>query len=164
MLLRDSEVYRNRISEMIYRIITFIIVGGFTMSGIMKLSPVISPEIHSQMVKFRSSHRRCSTKKVLLIISQNLLENSCVGVSFLLKKRLRHRCFPVNIMKFLKTPFLQNTSGWLFLKILHLYYHVLVVKDNKISEHLFRERKPFSSEHLFRERKPKIKMASSYTW
>ena len=29
----------------------------------------------------------------------------------LLKKRLWHRCFPVNFVKFLRTPFLQNTSG-----------------------------------------------------
>ena len=29
----------------------------------------------------------------------------------LLKKRLWHRCFPVNFAKFLRTPFLQNTSG-----------------------------------------------------
>ena len=28
----------------------------------------------------------------------------------LLKKRLWHRCFPVNFVKFLRTPFLQNTS------------------------------------------------------
>ena len=28
----------------------------------------------------------------------------------LLKKRLQHRCFQVNFMKFLRTPFLQNTS------------------------------------------------------
>ena len=28
----------------------------------------------------------------------------------LLKKRLWHRCLPVNLMKFLRTPFLQNTS------------------------------------------------------
>ena len=26
-----------------------------------------------------------------------------------------HRCFPVNFAKFLRTPFLQNTSGWLLL-------------------------------------------------
>ena len=29
----------------------------------------------------------------------------------LLRKRLWHRCFPVNFKKFLRTPFLQNTSG-----------------------------------------------------
>ena len=34
----------------------------------------------------------------------------------LLKKRLWHRCFPVNFVKFLRTPFLQNASGRLLLK------------------------------------------------
>ena len=34
-----------------------------------------------------------------------------------LKKRLWHRCFPVNFAKFLRAPFLQNTSGWLLLLI-----------------------------------------------
>ena len=33
----------------------------------------------------RSSHRRCSTKKVFLQISQNLQENTCAKVSFLIK-------------------------------------------------------------------------------
>ena len=32
-----------------------------------------------------------------------------------IKKRLQHNCFPVNIAKFLRTPFLQNTSGRLLL-------------------------------------------------
>ena len=35
----------------------------------------------------------------------------------LLKKSLWHRCFSVNFAKFLRTPFLQNTSGWLLLKV-----------------------------------------------
>ena len=34
----------------------------------------------------------------------------------LLKKRLRHRCFPVNFAKFLRTAFLLNTSGCLLLE------------------------------------------------
>ena len=63
--------------------------------------------------------------EVFLDISQNSQENTCVSVSFLMKKglrpatllkRLRHRYFPVNFAKFLITPFLQNTSGWLLLK------------------------------------------------
>ena len=33
----------------------------------------------------------------------------------LLKKKLWHRCFPVNSAKFLRTPFLQNTFGRLLL-------------------------------------------------
>ena len=46
---------------------------------------------------------------------QNLFLNKVAGVraATLLKKRLWHKCFPVNFAKFLKTPFLKNTSGWL---------------------------------------------------
>ena len=48
--------------------------------------------------------RTCYVKKVLLKISQHLQENTCVGVSFLIK-RLQYRCFPLNFAKFLKTTF-----------------------------------------------------------
>ena len=64
-------------------------------------------------------------RMVFLEISQNSQENTCARVSFLiklqtrpatlLKKRLWHRCFPVNFVKFLRTPFLQNTTGRLLL-------------------------------------------------
>ena len=40
----------------------------------------------------------------------------CLRLATLLKKRLCHKCFPVNFVKFLRTPFLQNTSGRLLLK------------------------------------------------
>ena len=45
------------------------------------------------------------------------LFNSVAGLrpATLLKKRLWHRCFPVNFAKFLRAPFFQNTSGRLFL-------------------------------------------------
>ena len=39
----------------------------------------------------------------------------------LLKKSLRHKCFPVNFAKFPRTPFLQNTSGRLFLVYLRFF-------------------------------------------
>ena len=69
--------------------------------------------------KFRYAEavvQRCSVKMVFLEISQNSQENTCARVSFfkkvaglrpatLLKKRLCHRCFPVNLAKFLRTPF-----------------------------------------------------------
>ena len=50
-------------------------------------------------------------------LCQSFLFNNvtCLRHVTLLKKRLWYRCFPVNFMKFLKTPFLQNTSGGLFL-------------------------------------------------
>ena len=34
------------------------------------------------------------------------------------RKRLWHRCFPTNFVKFLSTPFLQNTSGRLLLLLI----------------------------------------------
>ena len=43
-------------------------------------------------------------------------EKRCSRAATLLKKRLWHRCFPVNFAKFLRTSFLQNTSERLLLK------------------------------------------------
>ena len=80
----------------------------------------------------RSSHRRCSVKKVLLKILQNSPGKTCVSISFIIKlqvsacsfvrKRFWHMCFPANFAKFLRTPSLQNTSGGFFfiLRIPHL--------------------------------------------
>ena len=67
----------------------------------------------------RSNHQRCSVKKVFLKISQNSWENACTRVSFLIKlqaKRIWHRCFPLNFVKFLRTQFLLNSSGRLLLR------------------------------------------------
>ena len=97
---------------------------------------------------FRSSHRRCSVKKVLLEISQ---ENTCARASLFnkvaglrsasniikketlahvfsyefcltpatsLRKRPWHRYFHVTFVKFLRAAFLQNTSGRLLLYML----------------------------------------------
>ena len=41
-----------------------------------------------------------------------------VKLQALSKKRPWHSCFPVNFAKFLGTPFLQNTSGWLLLVLM----------------------------------------------
>ena len=79
-------------------------------------------------VKLRSSHRRCSLKKGALRnlakftgkhLCPRLLLNKIAGLrpATLLKKSLWHRCFPVNFAKFLRAPFLQNTSGRLLLKV-----------------------------------------------
>ena len=50
-------------------------------------------------------------ERVFLEISQNSLENNFI------KKRLWDRCFPVDFVKFVRTPFLQNTSGQLLLNM-----------------------------------------------
>ena len=64
---------------------------------------------------YRSSHQRCFVKKVLLKnfskftgkhLSQSLYFNKVARrrPATLLKKRLWHRCFPVNFAKSLRTP------------------------------------------------------------
>ena len=63
----------------------------------------------------RSSQLRCYIKKAAL------KNYSCVGVSFLIKlqplRRLQHRCFPMNIAKFLRTPILKNICERLLLRV-----------------------------------------------
>ena len=66
----------------------------------------------------------CSLRKVLLEIREIHRKARVPGSFFaatLLKRRLWHRCFPVNFAKFLRTPFLQNTFGWLLLWELSKY-------------------------------------------
>ena len=85
---------------------------------------------------------RCSVKKVFLEILQNSQGNVWARVSFLiklqapitlLKKRLWHRCFPVNFTKFLRTTFFTEHLWWLLLHItdqLVIYYmHLKYMKD-----------------------------------
>ena len=49
-------------------------------------------------------------------LCQSLIFNKVAGLrpATLLKGRLWHRCFPMNFVKFLRTPFLQNNSGGCF--------------------------------------------------
>ena len=50
-------------------------------------------------------------------LCQSLFLNKVAGLrpATLLKKRLWHRCFPVNFVKFLRTPFLTEHLRWLLL-------------------------------------------------
>ena len=75
----------------------------------------------------RSSHQSCSVWKGVLRkftkftgehLCQSLFFNKAAGLrpATLFKKRLWHKCFSVNFVKFLRTSFLENTSGRLFLK------------------------------------------------
>ena len=56
-------------------------------------------------------------------LCQSLFFNEVAGLrpATLLKKRLWYRCFPVNFAKFLRTLFLQSTSGRLLLPQLENY-------------------------------------------
>ena len=76
----------------------------------------------NMMIKsnLRSSHRRCSGKKRLLRnftkihrktpVRESLFYQSCKPqLAILIKKRLWHRCFPVNFAKSLRTSFFYRT-------------------------------------------------------
>ena len=83
----------------------------------------------SPVLQFRISNRRCSVRKGVLrnfpkfkgkeLCQSLFFIKSCRPIT-LLKKRLRHRCFPVYFAKFLRTPFLQNTSGRLYVRNIFL--------------------------------------------
>ena len=52
-------------------------------------------------------------------LCQSLFFNKVAGLrpATLLKKRLWHRCFPVNFTKFLRTPFIIEQLWWLLLNV-----------------------------------------------
>ena len=52
-------------------------------------------------------------------LCQSLFFNKVAGLrpATLLKKRLWHRCFPVNFAKFVRTPFIIEHLWWLLLNI-----------------------------------------------
>ena len=66
------------------------------------------------LVACRSSHERCSMKKsVLKNFAKFTEKHLCQSLFFnlFIKKRLRYKCFPLNLVIFLGTPFSQNTTG-----------------------------------------------------
>ena len=95
-----------------------------------------------EIEKKRSIHGRCSVRKGVLRnlarftgkhLCHSLFLNKVGGLrpATLLKKRLWHMFFLVNFAKFLRTTFLQNTSGRLLLKKVGSYFFER--KDNDIA-------------------------------
>ena len=60
-------------------------------------------------------------------LCQSLFLNKVAGLrrATILKKRLCHRCFPVNFAKFLRTPFLIEHLWWPLLKITNQFFLLL---------------------------------------
>ena len=48
--------------------------------------------------------------------------------------RLQHRCFPMNIAKFLRIPFLQNTTGGCFCKMMKFYKNIYLF-SHRVKSH-----------------------------
>ena len=95
---------------------------SFIINGSVSIKNRTLQDLTSEMFKIRSSHRRCSIKKGALRnfakfagkqLCQRHFFNKVAGLrtATLLKKSLWHSCFPVNFAKFVRTPFLQSTSG-----------------------------------------------------
>ena len=61
-------------------------------------------------------------------LCQSLSFNKVAGLRpvTLLKKRLWHRCFPVNFVKYLRTPFFTEHLRWLLLKFYNNYYNIFL--------------------------------------
>ena len=87
-----------------------------------------------KVIKYRSSHERCSIKKGFLKKSTIFTgKHLCESFFFraptcnFIQKRLWHMCFLENCAKYLIAPFLQNISGWLLLQI------IVVTPNNRVS-------------------------------
>ena len=74
-------------------------------------------------INTRNDNLRSNWPEVFFKILQNSLENACARVSFLiLKKRLWYKCFPVNFVKFLRTPIFIEHLWCLLLVFLHIHF------------------------------------------
>ena len=69
------------------------------------------------------------TKFIGKHLCQSLFFNKVAGLrpASLSKKTLWHRCFPLNFVKFLRTPFLQNTSEELLLNLSRRILMLIIV-------------------------------------
>ena len=86
-------------------------------------------------VFFKKGVLRIFTKFIGKHLCQRLFFNKVAGPrpATLLKKSLWHRCFPINFAKFLRTPFLQNTSGRLLLSFRESFKRVSSVSVHERS-------------------------------
>ena len=118
-------------------------IDGFMMYCIYMISIQKQPlEVFCKKALLRNS-----TKFTGKHVWQSLFFNKVAGLrpATLLKKRLWHRCFPVNFVKFLRTPFLRNTSRLLLLSII-VTIDIMVINTFIIAEAALRR---CSSKYVF---------------
>ena len=93
-------------------------------------------QFHTEIFAFKSLYVLIKQKHLTCILCGRKSIQKQGAPATLLKKRLWHRCFPVNFAKFLRTPFSQNTSGRLLFSILYL----IQLEYIAASKHLFHEK------------------------
>ena len=83
--------------------------------AIVELPPWLSPLCSEAVIQRCSVKNKNFTKFTGKHLCQSLFFNKVAGLrpATLLKKRLWHRCFPVNFVKFLRTPFFIEHLSWL---------------------------------------------------
>ena len=87
-------------------------VAVYCHSSKIELDWAVSPKITQKQPFQDVLQNRCS-----IFFLQSSQENTCTGVPGIsYQKEIQRRCFPVNIVKFFRIAFLQNTSRWLLLK------------------------------------------------
>ena len=73
---------------------------------------------HQEVLRKKKKMLKIFAKFTEKQLRQSLFFNKAAGMRpeacNFIKKRLWRRCFPVNFAKFIRTPFLQNTSGGCF--------------------------------------------------
>ena len=84
-------------------------------------SPILVKKKKFSWTNYRSMPQRCSIKKRVFknfakftgkhLCQSLFFNNAGLRPATLLKIRLWHKCFPVKFAKFLRTTFIQNTSG-----------------------------------------------------
>ena len=96
------------------------VFGMFLLFGILKIAWLF---VYVRIS--RSSHQRCSVKKGVLVNFAKFIGKHLCQRLFFKKKSFRHMCFPLNFPKFLRTPFLQNTSeGCFWIRKLNFQFRI----------------------------------------
>ena len=95
-------------------------------------------------------------------LRQSLYFNKVAGLATLFKKKLWHRCFPVNFEKFLRATFLQRTSGRRLLEKLYIFPATCV--SLPMMFYFWPSKFRISSDSLSELTKPLISNTSLCTW
>ena len=94
---------------------------------------------------------------------------TCLGPANTSIKKLWHRCFPVNFVKFLRTPFLQDTSGQLLVNFFEVsdtaWLHTVPAINERVKTHSSLTKiSIFSTVHPFTPTVAKKQITNKQSW
>ena len=121
LVLTDNFVSSNRV----FRKVLSILVSESKQISMLQLISYFN-EVNFFLIEFRSSRPEMFCRKGVLKnfakftgnhLCRSLFFNEDLRPATLLKKRLWHRCFLVNIAKFLRTNFFTEQLRWLLLRV-----------------------------------------------